>query len=181
MWSSDLAMFTKRGLRHNLLALALIGLLTGCGFHLRGSGTSAMSRSLFIEGIAQNDPFVVDLSDALSVAGGKAAPAASEAAGILRIYRAAHLRRSLSVSRFGRSTEFDLFFRVVFDVRTPKGEVVLARQEIEIKRDYFNDQSVPLAQTAEEGVMRQEMQKEAAQAVLRRAAFALRNSAEARS
>jgi LPS-assembly lipoprotein len=173
-------MIVKTGFRHSLLVLALIA-LTGCGFHLRGVGPSALSRNLYIEGIAQGDPFVADLGDALSIAGGKAVSAASEATGILRIYRAAHLRRSLSVSRFGRSTEFDLFFRVVFDVRTPKGEVVLPRQEIEIKRDYFNDQSVPLAQNAEEGVMRQEMQKEAAQAVLRRAAFALKSSAEARS
>lgn len=170
----------KRGVSVGLLLVALIA-LDGCGFHLRGTVPSALAQALFIEGIVETDPFVVDLKEALSAAGGKMVPAAAQAGGVLHIYRASHVRRSLALSRFGRSTQFDLSFRVVFDVRTPKGEVVLPRQELEIKRDYFNDQTVPLAQGAEESVIRQEMQKEAALALLRRATYALKGTAQARS
>ncbi|QSA98652.1 LPS assembly lipoprotein LptE [Methylococcus sp. EFPC2] len=161
--------------------LAALLALNACGFHLRGSGAEGLGQNLYLDGIAPNDPFVADLSDALTVAGGKRAGSALQSAGVLRIYRAVHSRRSLVLSRFGRSTEFDLTFRVVFDVRSPKGEVILSRQEIEVKRDYFNDQTIPLAQTAEEGVMRAEMQKEAAEALLRRAAFAIKNSTAPKS
>jgi LPS-assembly lipoprotein len=52
---------------------------------------------------------------------------------------------------------------------------LLPRQEIEIRRDYFNDQSSPLGQMAEEGLIRQEMQKEAAQLLLRRIVYGLRS------
>lgn len=140
-----------------------------------------MGQSLYIDGIAAGDPFAVDLGDALSVAGGRMVTSASQAGGVVRIYKAVHTRRSLVLSRFGRSTEFDLTFRVIFDVRSPQGEVLLSRQEIEIKRDYFNDQTLPLAQTTEEGVMRQEMQKEAAETLLRRASYALKSGADRKS
>jgi len=82
------------------------------------------------------------------------------------------------LSRAGRSVMYDLSYRVVYDVRTPKGEVLLPRQEIETKRDYFNDQTLPLGQAEEEGLIRQELEKEAAQALLRRAVFALGKAPE---
>jgi LPS-assembly lipoprotein len=59
--------------------------------------------------------------------------------------------------------------------------VLLPRQDIEVRRDYFNDQTLPLAQVAEEGVMRVEMQKEAAQALLRRTISALRKPVTSKS
>jgi LPS-assembly lipoprotein len=55
---------------------------------------------------------------------------------------------------------------------------LLPRQEIETKRDYFNDQTLPLGQAEEEGLIRQELEKEAAQALLRRAVFALSKAPE---
>jgi LPS-assembly lipoprotein len=68
-----------------------------------------------------------------------------------------------------------LVFRLEYEVATPGGEILLPRQEIEIRRDYFNDQSSPLGQMAEEGLIRQEMQKEAAQLLLRRIVYGLRS------
>jgi LPS-assembly lipoprotein len=50
---------------------------------------------------------------------------------------------------------------------------LLPRQEIELKRDYFNDQTSPLSQTFEEVQIQQEMQREAAQLLFRRVTYGL--------
>ncbi len=117
----------------------------------------------------------------MSLTGGRLVPEPSQAGGVIHIYRANHLRRYLALSRAGRSVEYDLSYRVLYDVRTPQGEVLLPRQEIETKRDYFNDQTLPLGQAEEEGLIRQELEKEAAQAVLRRAIFALEQAPDKKS
>ncbi|HUL13002.1 MAG TPA: LPS assembly lipoprotein LptE [Methylococcaceae bacterium] len=151
--------------------------LAACGFHLRGSGPG-IAQKLYLEGLGPGDSFVGTFGNAMSLAGGKVVPEAGQAGGVIHIYKASHFRRYLALSRAGRSVLYDLSYRVVYDVRTPKGEVLLPRQEIETKRDYFNDQTLPLGQAEEEGLIRQELEKEAAQALLRRAVFALSKAPE---
>jgi LPS-assembly lipoprotein len=154
--------------------------LAACGYHLRGSGP-ALAQALYVEGLSPNDSFANTFRSTVSIAGGRLVPAVTQADGVIHIYRANHLRRYLALSRAGRSVEYDLSYRVLYDVRTPKGEVLLARQEIETKRDYFNDQTLPLGQAEEEGLIRQELEKEAAQALLRRAIFALKQAPDKKS
>jgi LPS-assembly lipoprotein len=156
-----------------LLLAAVLAVTAGCGFHLRGSGGPTFAKGILLQGIGTSNALYGDFNTALRLVGGRLVKSPAEAAGIVHVYRAYHSRRSLTLSRFGRSTEFDLFYRIVYDVRTPEGEVLLPRQDIEVRRDYFNDQTLPLAQVAEEGVMRTEMQQEAAQTLLRRAISAL--------
>lgn len=151
-----------------LAIIAIMAVLAGCGFHLRGSAGPTFAKGILLQGINAGNPLYNDFSGALTLVGGHLVKTPGEAAGIVYVHKAYHSRRSLTLSRFGRSTEFDLFYRIVYDVRSPTGEVLLPRQDIEVRRDYFNDQTLPLSQVAEEGVMRLEMQKEAAQTLLRR-------------
>ena len=160
-----------------MIASAFLG---ACGFHMRGVMPD-FAQSIYLDGIGGRDPLTGEFGSALQLAGGKLASSPSQAGGIVHIYKAYHTRRSLTLSKFGRSTEFDLIYRIIFDVRTAQDEVILPRQDIEVRRDYFNDQTLPLAQTAEEGTMRLEMQKEAAQQLLRRAITALRQKPEQHS
>jgi LPS-assembly lipoprotein len=151
--------------------------LAACGFHLRGTGP-AIAQDLYLEGLPPHDSFMGTFGSTMSMAGGKLASNADKAGGIIHIYKASHFKRYLALSRAGRSVEYDLSYRVVYDVRTSKGEVLLPRQEIETKRDYFNDQTLPLGQAEEEGLIRQELEREAAQTLLRRAVFALTRASE---
>lgn len=151
--------------------------LAACGFHLRGAGP-ALAQSLYIEGLSPRDSFMGTFSSVVSLAGGRLVPDARQAGGVIHVYRATHHRRSITLGRFGRANEFDLSYRLVYDVRTSQGEVLLPRQEIEMRRDYFNDQTLPLGQAEEEGLIRQELEKEAAQALLRRATYALKRAPE---
>jgi LPS-assembly lipoprotein len=52
--------------------------------------------------------------------------------------------------------------------------VLIPEQELDIRREYFNTQSSPLGQVSEEALMRTEMEREAAQTLLRRTIFSLR-------
>lgn len=157
---------------------AICLLVAGCGFHMRGSGGSPLTQGVFIEGVSPNDPFVAEFNNALTGVGGKVAKEPGQAQAVIHVYRITQTRRGITLGQFGRSTEFDLYFRIIYDVRTPKGQILLPRQEFEVRRDYYNDQSLPLAQGAEEGTIRSEMQREAAQSLMRRAGYALKRTPE---
>jgi LPS-assembly lipoprotein len=154
-----------------LLASAALG---GCGFHLRGElPESSAARSLYIAGLGQRNAFYGDLVRVLSNYGGSVAPKPDKAGAVVNIVSAQHYRRPITLSSGGRANTFDLTFRVVYDIRTPAGEELVPEQELIIRRDYFNQQVTPLGQGAEEALMREEMEEEAAQNLFRRVVFSL--------
>ncbi len=135
-----------------------------------------MAKSVFVEGDTRYDAFTGEFNNLLAHSGGNLATTASDAGAVVHVVRARHERRPITLSKQGRANTYDLIFRLEYDVTTPKGEVLLPRQEIEIRRDYYNDQTSPLSQTAEEDLIRQEMQQEAAQLLLRRIVYGLRHT-----
>ena len=172
-------MTIPRFLKTPAWALAACLALSACGFHLRGGGgDTSFSQNLFIEGAGASGSFLGVFGTALTGAGGSLVGAPVNSTGIVRLYKAAYIRQPITLSRTGRATGFDLIYRVSYDVRTPKGEVVQPRKEFEAKREYFNDQTLPLAQLAEEGQIREELEKEAAQTLLRRVVNALKQVPE---
>jgi LPS-assembly lipoprotein len=157
------------------LALAACLALSGCGFHLRGSeGDKTFEQQLYIEGPGAGGTFLGVFGSTLTGVGGSVVGAPVNATAVLRLYKAVYLRQPITLSRTGRATGYDLIYRVVYDVRSPKGEILQGRKEFEAKREYFNDQTLPLAQLAEEGQIREELEKEAAQSLLRRVVNVLR-------
>jgi LPS-assembly lipoprotein len=161
------------------LMLLVVLTLASCGFHLRGSGgDSSFAQRLYLDGPAGHTAFAGLFGTVLTTVGGSLAGTPADSTGIVYIYRATSLCQPITLSRTGRATGFDLSYRIVYDVRTPKGEVVQSRKEFEIKRDYFNDQTLPLAQQAEEAQIYEALSNEAAQSLLRRVVNALRKMPE---
>ncbi len=159
------------------ITLAACLLVSGCGFHLRGSGgDTSLSQKLYIEGPAAGEGFVNVFGSALTTVGGRIVRTPAESSGIVYLYRASYQRQPITLSRTGRATGYDLIYRIVYEVRSPKGEVLQPRKEFEVKRDYYNDQTLPLAQLSEEGQIRTELENEAAQSLLRRVVNQLRQS-----
>lgn len=160
----------------------LTAVLAACGFHLRGNlPFIGATQNLFVAGIGPGHPFYGDFAQALTLAGGHLAPSAKQAGAIIRVMRANHERRVISLSKLGRGNSFDLTFRVNYQIVSPQGEILLPPQELEIRRNYFNDQSSPLGQGAEEALMRQEMEKEAAQALVWQVVYSLKNTEKPRT
>lgn len=160
-----------------LLPLLACLLLSGCGFHLRGSeGDTSFAQKFYVEGAVGT--FLGAFNAAVTGTGGAIVGNAAESSAVIRLYRASYQRQPITLNRTGRATAFDLSYRIVYELRGPKGEILQARKEFEIKRDYFNDQSLPLAQLAEEGQIREELEKDAAQSLLRRVVTLLKRTRE---
>lgn len=165
----------KAVLRFCVMGLALT--LAACGFHLRGNiQQDSLARSIYVEGDTRYDAFTGEFTQLLATSGGILAHSQNDAGAVIHIARARLERRPITLSKQGRANTYDLVFRMEYDVMTPKGEILLPNQEIEIRRDYFNDQTSPLSQAAEENLIRQEMQREAAQLLLRRIVYGLRHA-----
>jgi LPS-assembly lipoprotein len=150
-------------------ALALCGslLLTGCGFHLRGSAEFAPAVSeLYVQGGNPYGPLVTELRRALRAAGIDVATAPAETTAILTILREDFDRRVLSVGSSGKAREYGLSLTVDFEVRTPQGEPLVAPQTIFTTRDYTFDPNRALAISDEEAVFRQDMIMDAVQQML---------------
>ncbi|CAL1241479.1 LPS assembly lipoprotein LptE [Candidatus Methylocalor cossyra] len=153
-----------------LMALAL----AGCGFHLRGSLPGpAETKTLYLTGISRQSSLYANLAQVLSYSGGTLALQPAQAGAIIHVTEASHTRRPITLSRQGQANTFDLTFRLRYEVQTPKGEVLIPPQEMEVRRDYFNNQVSPLGQGEEEAMLRLEMEKEAAETLLRRVVYTL--------
>lgn len=166
--------------RLGLLVLCL--LLAGCGFKLRGAmELPPEMQRVALEGVSPASPIAQALRSLLRFSGGTIAADRAAADSILRITHVEEERREVSLTETGKANEFELTYRVSFDVITPQGAVLLPEQTVEIVRDYFNDQLNIVGKTEEEILLWQEMQKEAARTLLRRVDAALSSRASLRS
>ncbi|GAB6047210.1 hypothetical protein JCM19379_10340 [Methyloparacoccus murrellii] len=163
--------------RGRVLTLAAALLLAGCGFHLRGDlpGTP-QEKTFFLTGINRSNPVYANFAQSLAAAGGTMAAKPGDARAIVNLVRVRHIRRPITLSAAGRANMFDLRLLVIFEVQNAKGDVLIPEKEIEVRREYFNTQGSPLGQGLEERQMREEMEKEAAQTLLRQVVFGLREA-----
>ena len=153
------------------LAIALaVGLLAGCGFHLRNSqeftfDTIAISPT-------PGGAIAVDLRRYL---GDKVVPEVSNAGSpapqaVLDIVQEQREKTVVAVNASGQVREMQLQIRLKFRVRTPQGEPLIATTEIIQHRDITFNESSALAKEAEEVLLYRDMQNDIVQQMLRRLA-----------
>ncbi|HEY8096151.1 MAG TPA: LPS assembly lipoprotein LptE, partial [Methylobacter sp.] len=87
-------------------------------------------------------------------------------------------RRVLSVSSSGKSNEFELEYRLDYEFANAKDALLMEKQTVEIKREYYNDQKFVIAKENEENVIRSEMYRQAVQTILNRARTVLEAGAK---
>jgi len=164
-------------LSHRIGSLTIcLLLLAGCGFHLRGDiPGSTQEKTLFLSGVSKGNSFYTDFNKSLIAGGGIMAAKPAGASAIINVTTVRHLRRPITLSAVGRANMFDLTFRVIYEVQTPKGDILIPEKELLVRREYFNTQGSPLGQGLEEVQIRSEMEMEAAQTLLRQVVFTLRD------
>lgn len=152
-----------------VLGLAL--LLSGCGFHLRGAAQlpPAMQQT-YIEGGGSD--MVRDLRLSLEASGAEVVDSPQAAGATLRILSEAFERRVLSVRSNAQVSEYELSYRVQFSVVGADGKQLLAPQTLNVVRDYRYDPNQVLGASSEESLLREEMQRDVSQLILRRLAHA---------
>lgn len=93
----------------------------------------------------------------------------------LRIASETFTEGPLSVDNFSRVREYLITYVVRFEFTAADGSVLTPLQEVKLQRDFTYDASHALGSTAEQGTIRDEMQRDMAASILRRVGIALRN------
>lgn len=149
------------------LIFALILLLTACGYHLRGTGQGEAGVGKLYLDNASNE-LTDQISKSLKASGSALVKSPNQADTTVKILDEYLQRRALSSSARGKANEFELVYRVKFEL-FGSGQKSLGTQEpIEIHRTYFNDQLDIIAKDTEEKLIRTEMHQQAVRNLLDR-------------
>jgi len=155
---------------HRLLAtLLLVSLLSACGFHLREEARLPVGmQQVAIEGADASSPLGRDLRKALARSGARLVEGPGEPHAILRIGSNTIRTDVLSVGGNARANEFTIRYHVEFDVLGATGDLLVARQTIELSRDFTFDATQALGIAAEQDLLTEELQHAMVQAILRK-------------
>jgi LPS-assembly lipoprotein len=153
-----------------ILIMALLS--SACGYHLRGAlELPAGMKNVYLDGgsaeLREQFKRAMDISSV-------ALASSPETAGIIvKIFNEDNQRRVLSLGSGGTANDFELSYRFDYELVDAKNKVLSARQPIEIKREYYNDQLAVIAKDNEETIIRNEMYQQAVRTIVNRARVAL--------
>ncbi|NLR76145.1 LPS-assembly lipoprotein LptE [Leeia aquatica] len=161
-----------RTLLSRLCLLGLLGLLAGCGFHLRGAQPVELPfKQVFLakSGVFQLD---LDAQRTLSERGGVEVLAQSSSdAPVLDSLQESRNRNLRSVNIDGKVKEYELQYTFSFRLRSAAGETLLQNQISLVRRMSYSDDAL-LAKEQEENRLYLDMRQDALQQMLRRLAHA---------
>lgn len=150
-------------------------LLSACGYHLRGAfALPAAMKSIYLEGGSGQlrDQFM----QVMTSSSGQLASSRQGAGIVVRILSEETNRRTLSLSSRGKSNEFELYYRLEYELANAGNALLMERQPIEIRREYYNDQQDVMAKENEEKVIRDEMYQQVVRTIVNRARAVLEAS-----
>jgi LPS-assembly lipoprotein len=157
--------YYSRVTRPCLLILPLL-LLTGCGFHLRGSVQlpPALAMMAVVDAVPATEvaPVLRRALLAEDVRVEKGAPV------VLQLHAASFAKRVLSVDSVGRVQEYGLSYTLRFSLRGPESVVWLPEESIVLSRDLRFDSTAVLGTAEEEFQLKEEMRRDAVLQILRR-------------
>lgn len=162
-----------------IIFLALLALLQGCGFHLRGTGTSAANlpadiSPLLIEGLAQRDFLKLELENMFINSGIQVTNDTAEAASILRITGRQSDRRVKTVDSRGKVVEYELRESLGFELADRAGNLRAPIQSVSVIQIYTNRATQVLGSQQEESYLREDMWRRLSSQILRRLSTQLR-------
>jgi LPS-assembly lipoprotein len=143
-------------------------LLSACGYHLRGAfELPAGLKNIFLEG--GSAPLQAQFKKAMDLSSIPIAASAEVAGIVIRIYDEKSERRVLSLAATGVANDFELDYRMEYEIVDAKDTLLMARQPLEIKREYYNDQLAVIAKESEETIIKNEMYLQAVRTIINRA------------
>jgi LPS-assembly lipoprotein len=156
--------------------LSLTLLLSACGFHLRGAFQLPDNmKSVFVEG--GSGALLEQFKQVMKASSAKLSDTRQGAGIVIKIANEDFNRRVLSLSSRGKSNEFELEYRLDYEFANAKDALLMERQSVEIRREYYNDQQFVIAKDNEETVIRNEMYQQAVHTIVNRARVVLEASA----
>lgn len=151
-----------------IVLLLTATLLTGCGFHLRGSVQLPESvSSIYLQDDTDSQIAPV-LKQQLTDNGVNLVARAADARAVLILQGEQYQKRVLSVGGAGKVQEFLLQYTVHFSVVDHKGVALLKQQTVTLEQDLRFDETAVLAKSSEEAQRKQDMLQDAVRQILRR-------------
>ena len=167
MTQHTLSTYTKR-----IVMLAMLCVLTACGFTLRGSNADANIpfKTIFIA-LPDTAPLGVELKRNIRSGNGtQVVRERKEAEAILEVLSESREKLVLSLNSQGRVREYALNYRLRFRVVDNAGKEFLPATDVLLKRDMSFSESKLLAKESEEELLYRDMQIDIVQQILRRLA-----------
>jgi LPS-assembly lipoprotein len=152
-------------------------LLSACSYHLRGSlELPENMKNVYVEG---GSPQLHDqFKQAIKSSSAKLATSRTGAGIVIKIFNEELNRRVLSLSSRGKSNEFELYYRLEYELANASDALLMVRQPVEIRREYYNDQQFVIAKDNEEAQIQNEMYQQAVQTIVNRARVVLEAGAK---
>lgn len=147
--------------------------LVSCGFHLRGTGKMEMSTALSVlqvrveDNLLENNPLLVAMKNALRTQTDIQIQESGDASRLV-LYDELSDSRVLSVTSAGNVDKYLLIYEVSFRLVDVDGKLLSEPQTVKVQRDHQFDRLNVLAKEREEQELRRDMQRDAAQQILRR-------------
>ena len=152
-------------------------LLSACGYHLRGAlELPANMKNVYVEG--GSGPLLEQFKQVMKSSSAQLADSRKGAGIVIKISNEDFNRRVLSLSTRGKSNEFELVYRLDYEFANASDALLMARQSVEVRREYYNDQQFMIAKDNEEAVIRNEMYQQAVQTIVNRARVVLEAGAK---
>lgn len=165
-------MYTVRRSAQTIVILLLAGLMTACGFHIRGSNPASQLpfRSVYLD-MRYGTPLERELRGAILSQGGTVLTQnAKEAEATVRILTDTQTRRILTLNAQGQVREVSLVYLIRFDVQETAGKVLLAPREIATEQIMTYSESQALAKESEEKMIYLDLRSDAISQLLRQLA-----------
>ena len=152
-----------------LLAVILAAVLAGCGFHLRGSGSSNLPYRTMHIALPETAEVRIWLERYIKSSGNTEIVAeAKSAEAVFQQLEDSRQKTILSVNAQGRVREYRLQLNYTFRVVNQKGQVLIPPNEINLMRDITFDDSNVLAKDLEEGLLWRDMNNDLVNQIMRR-------------
>lgn len=151
------------------LLLALLVLLSACGFQLRGEARlpPAMAET-WLAVPDRSSPFARELSLRLRANEIDVVDERGERSAVLRIHFERMRSEPLTISGQARVREFVLIFDLEFELLDAAGEVLIARESLRLTREYSFDEQAILAASREEEFLRADLREAMVSTLIRR-------------
>lgn len=157
-----------------IVLIAVLCLLTACGYHMRGSIALPVAlKNMYLFGAS--GALNAETKAVLKASDGKLATSPNDAGLVVKVLKEDFRRRVLSVGSTGKSSEMELNYYIRFQFYDNKENPLQEEQTIEISREFFNDQTAILAKENEENMIQKEIYRQAVRMMMARAQAAVEN------
>lgn len=151
-------------------------LISGCGWHLRGSYEFPPSMArIYLDGTARYSKLGVAIHSAFQGTNSQLVSDRQQATAILRIHADKADQRILSTDKSGRASEYEISYLLSFKVEDITGMELVSEQQVSTRREHRFDPANVLATGGEVEQLKQDMVRSSVQQMLRQINTGLRS------